>query len=92
VAPEAVLNRRPTTTPGPRRRLVAVRRGTAMWVVPADEVFNVQRLHSHEVQSLPLTVSSGVSSHARGVFDWRDVKAGYLVGDAIFDTLKRMVG
>jgi chemotaxis-related protein WspD len=73
-------------------RLIVIQRQQESWVFRADEVQGVQRFAPGELTPVPVTVAHGAATLSRGLLPMGERLLGYLDGDALFATLRKVVG
>jgi chemotaxis-related protein WspD len=73
-------------------RFVVIHRGDASWVFRADAVEGIQRFAPGEVARVPVTVAHGAASLSQGLLSFGERRIGYLDGEALFATLRKVVG
>ncbi|MFM7150786.1 MAG: chemotaxis protein CheW [Gemmataceae bacterium] len=72
-------------------RFLVVHREGDRWVLPVEEVDQVQRFSHHELVQVPATVSRSLAHLSQGVFHWHGRAVGMLDAERLFQTLRARV-
>jgi chemotaxis-related protein WspD len=70
-------------------RMLVARHGSESAALPVDEVEGLFRYGASELMPVPATVALAATSHARGVFAWRNTTVGLLDTDRMFASLRQ---
>lgn len=85
------LNPAQTTSRVSYQRMVIVEKEGNTWVFVVDELYGVQPIYSHEIESLPGTASKARETYTRGILRWNNQTVSYLDDELLFYALARRV-
>jgi chemotaxis-related protein WspD len=71
------------------KRMIVINRAEERWVFPVDEIHGIYRIHPHQLQNVPVTVSKSEPAFTKGLFPWKDKYVAFLDDELLLYKLNR---
>jgi chemotaxis-related protein WspD len=71
------------------RRMIVIGREGERWVFPVDEVDRIYRIHTGELENVPVTIAGDASAYSRGIFALDGKRVALLDEELLFNALRR---
>ncbi len=71
------------------KRLLTLQKDDDQFLITVDETHGIIHVDKNNVENVPHTYATSISSFLKGIINWSDKKIGFLDEDLLFYALKR---